>query len=582
MTHSLTLGSLLLTGSMPDDDHGFTFSVLAGDFGFGVAQGVREVVTSLLADGELVRTTRYGNREVAFAVQVEGPSLGALAYGEAALRREVGRANTLTWQAPDVLSVPTVFDVLDSEMSQRFDDLDELRRRRTYLVTLTCAPFARSEGLTTFDALEVGAVGSTVQVDNCESTTGWTGTWDGNPWGVGTTDGSVYVSELDTEVGFPPSRWTLTRSGAVDLTSTPYLVVQTRTISTSPIVAAYPGASASGTPMTLLSSRRIADGRFEFVWQLPSGFVGTTMPAVTFEHTSITDGNVWQGFHVYDVSRTNLPPSQSPRQLSRMIEVGGTERTPGSLRVAAPDDTSDLALTLVSTWPDDGSGFSPPLRRWRTTGNTETTDAATFSGKREPMWPNYVEHDIPVQSLPDGTYQLMGLLRAASSGDYRVDSVIQSRHAGVTLGETTWSETVTLSAGQWILVPMGHYRVPIVAARAGEFRVGIKTPDGAGVEYDEAWLFPMEEDCALTALLSPEPHVWLDSPDLTSPVPQVLEGAASDKSDAHWPKNGVYTMGNHVFTPGRTAVFTATHGVDWPEVTLTYYKRWHSNAAEEG
>lgn len=576
MTHSLTLGSRLLTGSLPDDEHDFVFNMLAEGTSFGVAAGAQEVITSLLSDGDLVRTTRFGNRQVTFPVEITGPDLASLAHGEAALRREIGRGNTLTWEAPDY-AVPTVFDVIDSSMEQVFNDLDDLHRVRTFNLTLTCAPFARSASMTTVAALEVAA-GATTVVDTCDSATGWESFINGSPAGppdpawLGIS-GGLWVYEI-FEPG--PQTLTLTRTGSFSVATTPYIVARLRSGQAMASVTASAVLDGTTQSLPLLSKRKVSGtNEHEYVFQA----VGTTVTSLSFTSYSLPD---YADFGVFDVTRTNQPPGQTPRQPSRIIDVGGTERTPGSLRISAPDGASPLNLTLVATWPDNGSGFSPPLRRWRTLGNTETTTAATFSGKTEPLWPNYVMHDIPVESLPDGTYQLMGLLRAGTTGDYRVESLIQSRHDGVTLGETTWGETVTLPAGQWMLIPMGHYRVPIVAAKAGEFRIGAKTPDGAGVEYDELWLFPMEEDCALTAVLPPEPHLWLDSADLETRVPQVFEGGSADKSDAHWPRNGVYTMGHHVFTPGRTAVFTATHGVDWPNVTLTYHKRWHSNAAEEG
>ena len=580
MTHSLTLGSRLLTDSLPDDEHGFVFNVLAEGMGFGVAKGVQEVITSLLADGDLVRIDRYGNREVSFAVEITGPSLGALAHGEAALRREVGKPNALTWQAPDVLSVPTVFDVVTSEMSQTFDDLDELRRSRTFVVTLTCAPFARSADLATVAGLEVGGTASTVSVDTCDSTTGWEAFINGSSAGPpdpawSGTSGGLWVYELYDPY---PQTLALTRTGTFSVASTPYIVVIAQVQVDSAVTSARAVVDGVTQDLVLLSQRKIpTSGQYEYVFQVS----GSTVTSLTLSnYTEITTP---AAFGVFDVSRTNLPPGQTPRQPSRIVEVRGTERTPGSLRISSPDGTSPLRLVLAATWPENGSGFSPPLRRWRSNGNTETVTADTYSGKTEPLDPSYVQFDVPIESLPVGTYQLMMLAKADAGGDYAVESTIQSRHNGVTLGETTWgaggTEVVTIPAG-WFLVPMGVYGIPIAAAKAGEFRISIKAPGAPGVTFDEAWLFPVGDNCALTIAVATEPHLWLDSADADSRVPRIWEGASVDKTDAHYPANGIYTMGKHVFIPERTAVFTAA-GVDWPDVTLTYHKRWHSNAAED-
>lgn len=576
MTHSLTLGSLLLTDPLPDDDHGYTFSVLAEGAGFGVAQGVREVVTSLLADGDIVRTTRFGNREVSFAVQIEGPTLGALAHGEAALRAELGRRNTLTWQAPDVLSVPTVFDVVDSEMQQTFDDLDELRRKRTFVVSLTCSPWARSADLVTVDALSVGA--STVSIDDGTSAAGWTGSYEGSPAVVSTAweAGSVGVAELDDAVTAPDT-WTMTRTGAVDFTSTPYLVVEVRTLASDAAPPINVSASADVAPLSLLSVRREAGSAYyEMIFDLRG--TGATS-ALTFTHTSRV-GDPWSGMFIRQLSRTSEPPGITARQQARIVDVGGTERTPASIHVQTASGTGSLGQCIVHTCPEDGSGYSPPLQRWRTVGQTRTPDATAFSGTYESINTTSWIAEVPTSALPEGGYVLMARLRAQTAATVTVTWSTSTIFPDATTQEGFTVGTVqhTFDAGNvWNLVKMDALTLPSVRTKAGKVQIALQVAAASPVvTLDEAWLFREDDDCALTIVETARPHLWLDSPDFDSPVPRVWIGDGST-TKVH-PGVGLKAMGSHVLSPEGTAVFTAAL-TDNPSTDATFYRRWHSNAA---
>jgi hypothetical protein len=97
------------------------------------------------------------------------------------------------------------------------------------------------------------------------------------------------------------------------------------------------------------------------------------------------------------------------------------------------------------------------------------------------------------------------------------------------------------------------------------------------VTLDEAWLFREDDDCALTIVKTARPHLWLYSPDLTSPVPRVWIGDGLT-TRVH-PGTGLEGMGAHVLSPEGTAVFTAAL-TDYPLTDATFYRRWHSNAAE--
>jgi hypothetical protein len=575
--HSLTLGSLLLTGSVPDTDHDFTFDVLADGASFGVAQGVREVVRSLLADGDIVRTTRYGNREVSFRVLIEGPSLGSLAHGEAALRAEVGRPNLLTWQAPDALSVPTVFEVVASEMAQTFDDLDELRRRRTFVLTLTCKPFARSADAVTVAALAADPPSpTTVTLSDADTPTGWSANI--GPYPVTVTDEGAFVRAAVAGSGASSGSGTLVVAlsvSAVSLSATPYVLVEMdRGPGGIRFAMTIDGVTKTVTPIL---SRTLDAGTTLYALPANGAFSGLQiMASYHSAHEIYVD--------VHDVTATDTLPQVSPRQQTRIIDVGGTERTPASIRVAAPDGSTNLGLTILHTSPEDGSGYSPPLRRWRTLGNTVTTDTTLLSGAREPLHASAVQFMVPTSALPEGSYELCGRFRASAAGAHRIFftgfTQLPPPNDGSLLGPLENAETINFpAANQWVYASLGILTLPTVRTTAGMVVINVQRDAsvGATIDYDEMWLFRIGEDCALTVEEIPSPNMWADSPGVGSSVPTLWMGSDyATRSNPGTPPKG---RGNHILRPEGTAMFAATTGVENPEVSGTFYRLWHSNAA---
>lgn len=563
MTHSLTLGSLPLTRSFPDETHGYSFDVLAEGVGFGVAAGVQEVVTSLLADGDLVRTSRYGNREVTFKVEVTGPSLAALAQGEAALRREVGRANLLTWQAPDVISVPTVFEVVTSEMSQDFDDLDELARRRVFAVTLTCAPFARSVDAVTVTAL-APAAGVTATISDGSTTTSWTAA---SPATITSDGADLTVSGTDSTVlaGY---------SAAVSFASTRFLVVDV-TLNGLPLNFRLfvTGSSRVVEPVVV---RATSQTRFLYVYDL-DGVSATNLQFWVYSPTVSS-----KSFKIHDVSRTDTIPQVSTRQTARSIEVHGTERTPCSLRVN-PAAGEAMGLTIVHTAPESGAGYFPSLRRWRVSGNPETVETGSLSGKKEAVTATPIVAQMPITSLPEDGYALMAYMRSSVAGTFPVTwqarTIVGSTYLG---GHEGVANLRFPTANVWTLVPIAVVTLPPVRAASGglvQFNL-TRTVVNEEIYLDEWWPFRVGDDCALTIVNSADASfLWLDSPDVNSPVPRVWVSNDSDRADQRHPGPGLMAQGNHVLT-SRTSVFVASTGIQSPSVNVTYHPRWHSNAAE--
>lgn len=567
------LGDLVLTS--------YPFAVEFGG-SHGAPETREELVESMLADGDIVDVPGYGNREMSLVVYVDGADLADLAENEVTLRRECSKSrNLLTFDPGDGFGPASVFETFTASMVFVKNDSGEMAGMRRWELTIPAAPFARSADLTTVEALVAGT--TTVSVDTCDATTGWTGTRGGESYSVGTSDGSVWVFELSTAEGFPPEVWTMTRTGTIDVSTTPYLTVVTRTLSSSTLVEAFAGASVSATQMAPLAIREIASSRVEYVWAVPAGV--TSLDAITFRHTSVEDGRVWQGFHIYDISRTDVPPSETARQLTRIIETGGTERTPASIHVEAADGATALSTTVVHTSPEDGSGYSPPLRRWRDSGNLVTTDANTFSGGREPIHPNPFVAKVPTSALPEGGYELVAFLRTDTVGLHRIywtagtlfpppnDTVRQ----GDVESSTLWDCTQAL---RWEWVSLGLVTLPTVRTQAGTVQIDILRDAGetAAVEIDEAWLFRVGDDCALSVVNVAAANLWLDSASVESSEPTVWMG--DDRETAAHPGEGLFGMGHHVLHPDGTAAFVGTTGGDWPLLSAEFYRRWHSNAAE--
>ena len=566
--HALTLGSLDLVSSDPVVES-FWFKTLADGWSWGNPEATTSVIQSLMADGDHVRYDRDGNREITLRVQVNATDHRALNAGEAALRRELGKPNTVRWIPPDGWGPTTVYDVVTSWMEAAPDDHDELRTRRTFEVTLVCLPHARSEHPTTVPAIPVapGMTGTETTIDTCSSLTGWSGR----------INGAVVAPALflGTSVALFPAEasiLTLVREGAINFASERFLVVQ---VATAPADDTLPVVNLStGALLHPLAITQVAGNLVECTFD--TGGVSVDWIGIgDFSATALT---------VNHVKKVSVPPGATPRQQTRIVQVGGTERTPGSIHVASQNGGA-LGGVIVHSGPEDGSGYSPPLRRWRTAGNAVTADPATFSGAWEAIGPaNAFVAEVPTSALPEGGYVLAAMLRANSAGEHNItyststifpDSTTQE---GFTIGTATVN---FFNPSVWQFFSLAVLTLPSVRTQGGKVQIAIQYGD-ASVALDEAWLFRVDDGCSLTVLDTSEPHVWLDSPSLSSLVPTVWTGPNADRTGSHHPGTRLLTMGSHVFTPPAVTIFTATSGTDHAAADFESYKRWHTNAAEDG
>lgn len=549
-----------------------------------------EQLESMMPDGDMVSVSGYGNRTYSLTLYIEGASLGEVAEAEAALRRELRRRDLLLTHDPgDTLSVPSAYEVLTSHLAFEREDRHERHVLRKFRLELTCSPFARSVNLVTIPALDNPAVASTITIDTCDSATGWTGTRGSRATvpGEGPSTaweaGAVGIAELDAEVTSPES-WRLVRSGTVDFTATPFLVAEVRTLAADAGGRLRVWAFADGHALPTLEATRLTDGSGYFRVVFDARGLAMSVSKLVFMHIS-KPGDVWQGLFIRHLSHTNVPPQVSPRQASRVLDVGGTERTPASIHVTTEAETS-LGLTIIHTCPEDGSGYSPPLRRWRTAASTGpvTAQPTAFSLEEEP-----ISHaaggfvaEVPTSALPEGGYVLMAQVRIAHAAggtatlSWSTSTIFPD--ATEQQGYTNGSTSLTFPNGDYMLAPVAALSLPSVRTSAGKVQIVLQASiDNLAVYLDEAWLFRADDDCSLSILSTGQPHLWLDSPDVSSSVPRVWVGDGMD-TKVH-PGEGLQAMGTHVLTPGGTSVFTATQAYA-PLTDASYYKRWLHNAAE--
>lgn len=551
---------------------------------FGGNHGAPETVVEListLTDGEDERVSRHGNRELSLVIHVEGADHGDVTLNEAALRRECAtKGVTLEFESGDDFAPTTVFELTSAEMDHARDEAQESANLRRWELTLRAKPFGRSLNPTVAEPLPTPAAApNVVTVDSCTSATGWKASANGVDRVVDMTREAGAVSVVNASPD-TSTALVLSRAGFIDLTSTQFLVVEANAGS---LLLDTTGKGVSGLSAPV-SVRSIQSGWSEFTF-----YVGKSVSYLFFARLGwVTD------LRIRNVSRSDAGAGHSPRQLTRIIPVGGTERTAGSLEIASANGTDPLSLVIAHTCPTDGAG-DPPLRRWRTAGNVVTPSASTYSGATEPLFPEWFYAEEPVEALPTGTYQLMMAAYSTVAGTFDVEVTVKSSLGGATLG----ARDRLIATGNPVrarfpiansldLIPLGVVKLPVVRQTSGSIVFGIRTPGTSTVHMDEAWAFRVDGNAGLSVFSTNEPRAWLDSPGsgaASDAVPTLWVGSAEDRSDAHYPTGpGFYTVfakGSHEFVPPEMTTFAAVRGTDWPKIRLSYHKRWHSNAAED-
>jgi hypothetical protein len=560
----------------------------------GRPENVAEVIDSMLQDGELVSSTRSSNRTMTLNVYIDESDMLTLAQAEAALIAECDKQrNTFAIDPGDGFGPVTVFDTYRVQPTFVRDDETEAEGLRHYTLSIPAAPFGRS-----VEEVVTAAVGSgeapppptTAVIDAASSTTNWHA--DG-----GTLSGSGGT------VAVGPNSWPkIYYQGTVDMTSTPYLIVDwkvetsvgpkyVRSFSMQYIDAA--GASRSLTPIAK-GVAAIAGYTRSYYW-LPPGVVTKFFFDATAIRPNAGAPDTWATdvtVRIDSLTRTDQPPwVGTARQGARTLQVEGSARTQGAL--AIEHETSALGRVLAYTWPDDGSGYLPPLvSRW-VSGTAATIDTSLVSGGYRNI-DTAQTFDIPAAQVPEGSYLLLARVRSDTASTQSITYTAQGRMGSTAIGPLVSGAgpVVFGSTGAWQIVVLGRVTLPTVdmsAATSGTVRVTLAATDAAAsnIDLDEAWLFNTTVgaltvvDCktGTPGAGGPSNRLWIETATVDRPLPTLLRGYAADQSDAFYVGADAAAWGMHDFTPPTMNVFTVTTNALDAAVTLRHYPRWWTHAA---
>lgn len=563
------------------------YAVPFGGVDYGTPENVTEILQSLLQDGDIELSSRTGNRTLVLPVLIEDSDMAALAEAEAALVLECDKPRNEVYVDPgDGFAPPFYFDVFRGQLTFSRDDNYEINGFRSYTLTFRALPFSRSADEVITPAL--GASGSTTTlVDNGSATTGWTGEVSGTATAPAVSSGAVGIESA--AIGGTVTM-SLTRTGSIDTTSTKYLMVDWRGVADFPL-------RAFGDEVEL---ERVSQAASPTAGYVRSWFYvpGTGVTALRFTQSSYWPfGTSVRPLFVDNINRTDVRPTfGSARQLLRTIEVQGSARTQGRLAIEHP--SSALGYVLAYVWTGGAEGYSPPLRQYRISGGTVTTDATKVSGAHEPIKSTTVTYEIPVSRLTPGLHLLM-LQLVTSSGvsgsDTSLTYTTTTRLNGTNVSDT-FTGTVTIppasiNSGATVgFATIGRLSLPTqdIDANSGAVqRITLNaTTTLADLAIDEGWLFHSSGQLTgayaqfgTPALGGPSNRMFIEPASIGTPRPTVRIGTNADRSDARYPRTTPLSWQQPQFAPPLVNVFTVTTGATDADVTLAHAPRWHTNAA---
>lgn len=584
--HSLTLGGLPLVSDGKAVQHtaGFKTEVSPDGTTWGNPEQVVVSLLSALADGDPQAVVRYGNRQPVLHVRITETATGGLHAGEKALMAVVGKPVELQWQPPLATDPLTVFDVVGSRMEFAFNDVYELLRQRSYMVTMAALPWARSAGKVITAA--VTAVAPTV-VDSGSATTNWTAT---SPAGavVSVVSGAV-TSTYNPSVasgGFYGTTVVRAFPVALNTATAKFLAVDWKSSLTS-LHAARTSANSS-VNMTEVRREPAAAGYTRSWYRVADSTA--SISSLTFGIIHPSNPAASATLSIDQVLQANaLPASGTTRQKISTVFPGGSVPAEGDVLVQHA--TAGLGQAVVYSHKA-GSGYSPPLRQWRVSGPTVTADASLVSGARNAIGPTGDIYRMPVSAVPDGDVHFWARLRAtAATGAKQFSWSASSWMNGTILDYDLRLFTYNFATlDTWYLVPIGRLSLPSTRVGPAGY-VEIRLQEGTvthGIEVDEAWLFAMDEgrltvlDCGTGTGVSGgiANRLKVTAPSLERPFGEIVVANAADFSDAYTP--GANTIQcdqvGHRFDPEGAAVLTVTSGTLDASVSFEHYPRWHSNA----
>lgn len=574
----LTLGALDLTASPYLIEFGSDL---------GAPQNVTEALAFLLQDGEVELSSRASNRTLQFNVIIEGANPLALAASEAALILETEKPLNLLTIDPGNSGPPTVYETFRAQVSLVHDDDMEMASIRRYSVEVRAYPFVRSVAEVVTPALAASGTTTTL-VDNGSATTGWTGAVDGVSTSPAVVSGAVGITTTALRSGVVV---TLARTGSITTSSTRYLMVDWRGVEDTPITV-----TGDGVTLDCISQINSPTAGYIRSWfYVPAAASVTTL--VFTQNSGAMDAATARPLYVDNINRTDIRPSLgSARQLLRTITMVGSARAPG--RLAIEHETAALGNVLAYVWTGGTEGYSPPMRQYRVSGGTVTTDTSKVSGAVEPIKSTTITYDIPVSRLTPGQHLLMlQLLTSEHAYGATVTTVTYTSQTILgSIQSTLETGTITVPPssinGDWsgfaaiarLILPSGN---AVLSSGAIQRITLTATTTLTDLRLDEGWLLHADGHLIVAdagagtpGAGAPSNRMWIEPPNLNTPRPTVRVGMRADRGDAHYPfPGGAKSWQQPVFEPGTVNLLTVTTGTPDANATLAYFPRWHTHAA---
>lgn len=571
----LVLGSLQL-GDVGGGDASYTISALADDATWGNPAPIEVAVRTLLQNSSSVVTERYDNREAFIRVRIEAPDGVALAEGEEALFAELGRRNLLTYTPSDGFGPPTVFYVITSSMDHALNDLEQLRNWSSYSIRLVCEAFARSVDEVVVEAEFQPVDGEDVPltpidtlVDDCTvlgvPSLGWQ-----SPGGTASVSGGSIV----TGVQHAPKLTRTDNVAPIDMTSTPYLVMDIKVAAGSPLPRLYVGSS---------SSYPIASGISPYTGYTRYWYAPGVTSIARFTVQGDPDLLVSSRLEVAEVRKQNTPPTTGTlRQKLFTAEVAGSAPSAGTLEVY--HGTDGLGQVLLYTWPQTGGqGFTPALRELQSASGSDTSDPDLVSGASNDLAADDVVYDIPGSQVTTGTYEVGAWLQSDSATTRPVTVTAETVIGSTVVGSTELTKSVDFDAtGTWYYVPLGRVELPVnhlPVDTEAIVRVTISSSEASGIDVDEAYLFNLDSGALTVVDCGDSTRVWVNSATLDWPMPSIMVGDDADGSDSYSTGDTVTAWGVHEIKPKSINVFAVTPGALDAGVRLRFTPAWHTHAA---
>lgn len=239
------------------------------------------------------------------------------------------------------------------------------------------------------------------------------------------------------------------------------------------------------------------------------------------------------------------------------LAVGGSVRTSGDIELVSVG-TDPLGDVMVLTRPNWTPDWSPALLSY--------LDASVYR--------------IPATQLREGAYSVsLGETAWGSSPSGAINLNAELTTAAGSSKATTATTQVIADLSQG-LVHLGALHLPIApVAATSDLEVRIQAVHDTTMLTGTPFLIPM--DATVTYLKNvDQTRAWIKAPSLDYPFGAVLVGNEPDASDAYGFLGSTISYGaGHELGPETSSVYAWCSGA-LSEVSASWRKRWHTDAAE--